>query len=274
MRSAQHGQHLQQQQQQQRQPSRSRIASNCISESASRKANFTPIVAFVAGPIIRDATPLQTWTWTWTWTRSRDRFPKARSSIVCSNYACFPVCLSLSDCLSLSGIVGAFMAPHTPAIKQFAWQQLLLLQLRQQQCRLLAKLSGQASRQFGHSWSMESRQVASDKNVAIVRLLVVAAFVVASIVAAVAVSIVVAAVVACYCQRFVIMHIIVGAAVVVAAALHAVVPAACWAIKEALPYSHTATEKVQQQQPVTCNNNNDCYCNRQQHSQTSCRRRH
>lgn len=151
----------------------------------------------------------------------------------------------LSDCLSLSGIVGAFMAPHTPAIKQFAWQQLLLLlllQLRQQQCRLLAKLSGQASRQFGHSWSMESRQVASDKNVAIVRSLVVA-----SIVAAVAVSIVVAAVVACYCQRFVIMHIIV-AAFVVAAALHAVVPAACWAIKEALPYSHTATEKVQQQQ--------------------------
>lgn len=153
----------------------------------------------------------------------------------------------LSDCLSLSGIVGAFMAPHTPAIKQFAWQQLLLLllllQLRQQQCRLLAKLSVQASRQFGHSWSMESRQVASDKNVAIVRLLVVAAFVVASIVAAVAVSIVVAAVAACYCQRFVIMHIIVAAA-----ALHAVVPAACWAIKEALPYSHTATEKVQQQQ--------------------------
>lgn len=184
----------------------------------------------------------------------------------------------LSDCLSLSGIVGAFMAPHTPAIKQFAWQQLLLLllllQLRQQQCRLLAKLSSQASRQFGHSWSMESRQVASDKNVAIVHLLVV----VASIVAAVAVSIVVAAVVACYCQRFVIMHIIV-AAFVVAAALHAVVPAACWAIKEALPYSHTATEKVQQQQqwqqqPVTCNNNNNCYCNRQQHSQTSCRRRH
>lgn len=166
------------------------------------------------------------------------------------------------------------MAPHTPAIKQFAWQQqLLLLQLRQQQCRLLAKLSDQASRKFGHSWSMESRQVASDKNVAIVRLLVVV-----SIVAAVAVSIVVAVAVACYCQRFVIMHIIVAA--VVAAALHAVVPAACWAIKEALPHSHTATEKVQQQQqqqqPVTCNhcNNNNCYCNCQQHSQTSCRRRH
>lgn len=46
--------------------SRSRIASNCSTESASRKANFTPIVALVAWPIIRDATPLQTWTWTWT----------------------------------------------------------------------------------------------------------------------------------------------------------------------------------------------------------------
>lgn len=165
------------------------------------------------------------------------------------------------------------MAPHTPAIKQFAWQQ--LQQPRQQQCRLLAKLSGQrASHKFGHSWSMESRQVASDKNVAIVRL-------------------VVAVVVwhcCCRCKHccrrrccrrrrrrcrcFVIMHIVVAAVVivvVVAAALHAVAPAARRAIKEALPYSHTASEKVQRQQQVAVA---VATCNLQQHAQTRGRRVH